>query len=125
MKILSVDQLYKADKFTVKSQRIKSLDLMERAGTQVFKWVDDHLEGAKLPIYIFCGIGNNGGDGLVVGRLLIEHGYQVVVYVVNCSDKRSKNFLHNYDRIKKVSKVWPILMKSEKDFPVKIGRAHV
>src|SRR5690554_4587442 len=117
MKILSADQLYKADQFTVKSQRIKSLDLMERAGTQVFKWVDDHLEGAKVPIYIFCGIGNNGGDGLVMGRLLIEHGYETNVYVVNSSKNRSADFLHNYNRFKNESKSWPILINSETDFP--------
>jgi len=118
MKILSVEQLYEADKITVEKQEIDSIQLMERASNQVFQWLDNRLQGDPVPIHIFCGIGDNGGDGLVVGRLLIEHGYQVVVYVVNCSDKRSKNFLHNYDRIKKVSKVWPILMKSEKDFPV-------
>lgn len=97
MKILSVEQLYEADKITVEKQEIDSIQLMERASNQVFQWLDNRLQGDPVPIHIFCGIGDNGGDGLVVGRLLIEHGYQVVVYVVNCSDKRSKNFLHNYD----------------------------
>lgn len=117
MKILSVDQLYEADKMTLKNQQINSAQLMERAGNRIFVWLDDRFQGFPDPIHIFCGLGDNGGDGLVVGRLLIEHGYHVKVYVVNYSDKRSKNFLLNYDRIKKVSREWPILLKSEGDFP--------
>ncbi|SRX73713.1 NAD(P)H-hydrate dehydratase [Aequorivita antarctica] len=117
MKIFSSEQLYEADKATVERQEITSEALMERAGTQIFNWLHQRMQGAPVPIHIFCGIGDNGGDGLVVGRLLIEHGYNVIVYVVNCSDKRSKNFLLNYGKIKNATKKWPILMKSEADFP--------
>lgn len=117
MKIFSAEQLYEADKITIEKQQITSEALMERAGTQIFNWLHQRLNGTPVPIRIFCGIGNNGGDGLVVGRMLIEHGYNVIVYVVNCSDKRSKNFLINYDRIKNVTKKWPLLMKGESDFP--------
>lgn len=117
MKIFSSEQLYEADIATVEKQQITSEELMERAGTQIFQWLHQRLNGASVPIRIFCGIGDNGGDGLVVGRMLIEHGYNVIIYVVNCSDKRSKNFLLNYDKIKNVTKKWPILMKAEDDFP--------
>ncbi|WGF91947.1 NAD(P)H-hydrate dehydratase [Aequorivita marisscotiae] len=117
MKIFSAAQLSQADKITIEKQDITSEALMERAGEQVFNWLHTHLDGAPVTIRIFCGIGNNGGDGLVIGRLLIEHGYKVVVYVVNFSDKRSKNFLLNYNKIKNVTKDWPILMTSQADFP--------
>lgn len=117
MKILSVEETYKADQTTVEKQEITSTELMERAGGQLFNWLDIRLQKSQVPIHIFCGIGDNGGDGLVVGRLLLETGYNVKMYVVNCSDKRSKNFLVNYDRIKNVSKVWPTLMKGKDDFP--------
>ena len=117
MKIFSSEQLSEADKATVEKQQITSEELMERAATQIFQWLHQRLKGAPVPIRIFCGIGNNGGDGLVLGRLLIEHGYTVIVYVVNYSDKRSKNFLLNYDKIKNVTKKWPILIKGEDDFP--------
>jgi len=117
MKIFSSEQLNQADKLTTEKQQISSTDLMERAGSQVFNWLHHRMQGAQVPIHIFCGIGNNGGDGLVVGRLLIESGYNVHMFVVNCSDKRSSDFLTNYGRIKNVSKSWPLLMTSEKDFP--------
>ncbi len=118
MKIFSAEQLYEADKITIKKQKITSEELMEHAGTQVFNWLDHRLKGAPVPIRIFCGIGDNGGDGLVVGRLLIEKAYNVIVYVVNCSDKRSQNFLYNYQKIKAITKTdQRILMKGEDDFP--------
>ncbi|MCK5401771.1 MAG: NAD(P)H-hydrate epimerase, partial [Flavobacteriaceae bacterium] len=100
MKILSKEQIYAGDKITAERQNISSADLMERAGTEVFNWLHKRMQGAQVPIHIFCGIGNNGGDGLVLARHLITHGYNVLTYVVNCSDKRSKDFLINYDRIK-------------------------
>lgn len=54
---------------------------------------------------------------MVIGRLLIEEGYNVSVYVVNFTNKRSKDFLINYDRYKEVNKTWPTLLKGEADFP--------
>jgi len=54
----------------------------------------------------------------VVLRHLITYVYNVFTYVVNCSDKRSKDFLVNYDRIKTVTKKWPVLLNCKEDFPV-------
>lgn len=117
MKIFSKNQIYKGDQLTAKKQNISSTELMERAGTQIFNWMHVRMQGAQVPIHVFCGIGNNGGDGLVVARHLINHGYNVHTYIVNCSDKRSPDFLVNYDRIKQVTKKWPTMMNCEDDFP--------
>lgn len=118
MKIFSREQIYEADQVTVRMQNITMTDLMERAGTETFNWIHSRLQGAQVPIHVFCGIGNNGGDGLVVARHLISHSYKVIVYVVNFSEKRSKDFLINYDRIKEVTKDWPKVLNSKEDFPV-------
>ena len=118
MKIFSAPQIYEADKITTEKQGISSADLMERAGIQLFNWMHTRMQGAQVKINIFCGIGNNGGDGLVLGRHLIQHGYNIETFIVNCSDKRSENFLINYDRIKEATKVWPTLINEEGPFPV-------
>jgi hydroxyethylthiazole kinase-like uncharacterized protein yjeF len=118
MKIFSREQIYEADEVTVRMQNITMTDLMERAGIQIFNWMHSRIQGAQVPIHVFCGIGNNGGDGLVGARHLISHGYQVIVYVVNFSEKRSKDFLINYERIKEVTKDWPKIINSKADFPV-------
>lgn len=117
MKIYSKKQLYKGDKITIESEGITSVDLMERAATAIFNWMHLRMQGAQVPIHVFCGIGNNGGDGLVLARHLINHGYHVKTYVVNCSDRRSKDFLVNYERLKQTSKNWPALLKCASDFP--------
>ena len=117
MKIFSKEQIYEGDRLTAEKQNISSTDLMERAGTQIFNWIHMRMQGAQVPIHVFCGIGNNGGDGLVLARHLITHGYNVNTYVVNCSDKRSKDFLINYDRVKNVTKNWPTLLSCTEEFP--------
>ncbi len=117
MKIFAKEQIYEGDRLTAEKQNISSTELMERAGTQIFNWLHTRMQGAQVPIHVFCGIGNNGGDGLVIARHLITHGYNVYTYVVNCSDKRSKDFLVNYDRIKTVTKKWPVLLNCKDDFP--------
>ena len=117
MKIFSTKQLQEADLETIKKQGITSTELMERAGTLVFEEIQKRLQNNKITFKIFCGIGNNGGDGLVVARHLIEDGYKVLVYIINYSDKRSKDFLINYDRFKNVTNDWPLLLKDRDDFP--------
>ena len=117
MKIFSAAQIKEADKKTLEKQDISSEELMERAAGLVFEEIHNRLQNAEIPIKIFCGIGNNGGDGLVIGRLLLEQGYNVTIYVVNYSDQRSQEFLANYDRVKNMTEKWPSLLKSETDFP--------
>jgi len=117
MKVFSKQQIYDGIDAISKRQGITFNDLMERGGTQVFNWLHTRMQGAQVPVHVFCGIGNNGGSGLVLARHLITHGYNVITYIANCSDKRSKDFLINYDRIKNVTKDWPILLTCKEDFP--------
>ena len=117
MKIFSAAQIKEADKATLERQEISSDELMERAAGLVYEEIHKRLQNANIPVKIFCGIGNNGGDGLVIGRRLLEEGYNVTIYVVNYSDQRSQEFLKNYDRVKNMTKDWPSLLKSEEDFP--------
>ena len=106
-----------AHKVSFEKQGLTSMEFTGRAGHQVFQHIHARFQGAQVPIHVFCGIGNNGGDGMVVARYLITHGYNVTVYVTNCSETRSKNFLHHYSLIKDVTKDWPILLECEGDLP--------
>lgn len=117
MKVFSKEQIYQGDKITEKQQGVSSLELMERPGLQIFNWMHLRMQGAQVPIHVFCGIGNNGGDALVLARQLIVHGYNVFTYVVNCGNGRSQDFLTGYERVKEVTKKWPELLKCESDFP--------
>ncbi|NQY06362.1 MAG: NAD(P)H-hydrate dehydratase [Flavobacteriaceae bacterium] len=116
MKILSAAQLYEAYNQTIQKQEITALDILERAGTQIFNWMHTRMQGAQVKVHVFNGIGNNGGVGLVLTRRLLEHGYNVDHYVVNYSKKRTEGFLANYDKVKNL-KQWPEMIKSNNDFP--------
>ena len=116
IKILSAKQIQKVDQITIQNQNISSLGLMEFASKQCFDWIHNRLQGNSIAIHIFCGTGNNGGDGLVVARMLKKHGYNIEVYIIN-SDKRSQNFLTNYERLKELGD-WPNMVEFESDFPL-------
>jgi hydroxyethylthiazole kinase-like uncharacterized protein yjeF len=116
MKIFTAQQIYEADKNTIVNQQITSDELMERAATQLFNWMHLRLQGASVKIHLFCGIGNNGGDGLVLARQLQEHGYLINVHVVNYSEKRSHDFILNLDRLKE-RKIWPNFIGPKDEMP--------
>lgn len=116
MKLFSAEQIYSADKFTIQKQGITTDGLMERAAVQIFNWMHLRMQGAPVKIHLFCGIGNNGGDGMALARHLQEHGYHIAVYVVNYSEKRSQDFLLNLKRLKE-RKVWPVYLKDQEDLP--------
>ena len=102
MKILSTEQIRQADQYTIQNEPISSVDLMERAATQVFEWLMRHLKkGSK--VMVFCGMGNNGGDGLVVARLLSHAGFNTEVFMVRYSDKMSHDCEVNYHRVSDVT----------------------
>jgi hydroxyethylthiazole kinase-like uncharacterized protein yjeF len=96
---------------------------MERAALQLFNWIHMRMQGAPVKIHLFCGIGNNGGDGIALARHLLHHGYNISVYVINYSEKRSKDFLINLDRLK-ARKYWPTFMTSDDELP-EIGKDDI
>ncbi|MBV1888298.1 MAG: NAD(P)H-hydrate dehydratase [Urechidicola sp.] len=117
MKILTAHQMYLADEATLKSEGITSLELMERTATLCFSWILNKFTNTSKKMYVFCGVGNNGGDGLVIARLLHQNGYNVHCFVVNFAKKRSAEFLTNCDRLIE-SGVSVSLIDKEEDFPV-------
>ena len=116
MKILSANQMYAADKATIKSQQITSDQLMERAATQLYEWLHLRLQGQPVKLHLFCGIGNNGGDGLALARLLHEEGYPITVYIINYAKKRSGLFMLNLKRLKDL-KIWPEVVDNDENLP--------
>ncbi len=116
MKILSTDQIYQADQATIQFKPISSIDLMEYAAGKCFNRIEELVKNKDETIHVFCGIGNNGGDGLVVARKLFENSYNVTCYIVSFSKKRSDDFKVNYDRLTQIG-VKPILIEEDASFP--------
>jgi hydroxyethylthiazole kinase-like uncharacterized protein yjeF len=105
MNILTIEQTRKADGFTIETEPISSIDLMERAAL-AFTEKFTELYPNPQKVQIVCGLGNNGGDGLAIARILHQNGYDIKVYVVNYASQRSKDFSENLLRLKDQCEVW-------------------
>jgi NAD(P)H-hydrate epimerase len=83
MKILTAVQMQRIDRLTTERYGVPSLNLMENAGCGVVEFMEEHcapLSGHKIAI--ICGKGNNGGDGMVVARLLRARGLRPQVILL-------------------------------------------
>ncbi|HEX5413829.1 MAG TPA: NAD(P)H-hydrate dehydratase [Terriglobia bacterium] len=77
MKILSAAQMQSVDRATTEIYGVPSLTLMENAGRSVVKYLQQRFSPLEAQeIVILCGKGNNGGDGMVVARMLRELGVE-------------------------------------------------
>jgi len=98
MKILKADQIRSWDQYTIEHEPVVSIDLMERAATKCFEWLDDN--GWFVHSFaIFCGKGNNGGDGLAIARMLAVRGCKVSVYILEFGHKGTDDFQTNLARL--------------------------
>jgi len=114
MKIFNVEQIRALDAFTIRNEPISSLDLMERAATAFVRWFCEQFVNTR-PISIFCGKGNNGGDGLAIARILSQKSYSVKVFIIEHSENASDDFTANKMRLKDHTD--PITIRSQEDLP--------
>lgn len=118
MKIPTIRNAREADAFTIENEPITSVDLMERAATTAFNWIENRLNiQSNHKIMIFCGMGNNGGDGFVLGRLFCQKHYDVEVFLVHVGEKMSHDCLVNYERLKILDSSVIRDVFSKNDFP--------
>ncbi|HAS47388.1 MAG TPA: bifunctional ADP-dependent NAD(P)H-hydrate dehydratase/NAD(P)H-hydrate epimerase [Microscillaceae bacterium] len=115
MKILTASQIKELDAYTIEKEVISSINLMERASVAFTRWYmgQGFTQGnAKRPVYIFCGLGNNGGDGLAIARLLLGNQYEVHPFVVRYSSQATEDFQVNYGRLEKKHAIQEITEES-------------
>src|SRR5437762_6039370 len=83
MRVLTAAQMREADRRTIEDIGIPSLVLMENAGRQVVAALESiHTDILDRQVAILCGRGNNGGDGFVVARTLLQRGVDVSVFLI-------------------------------------------
>lgn len=80
LKILSGDQVKILDSLHVQRMGISSLELMEKAALGFVNWWKSKDFDPSIPVFIFCGAGNNGGDGFAIARLLYKSGFRISVF---------------------------------------------
>ncbi len=107
MKIFTSNQIKLWDLYTIEHQPIESIVLMEKASLRIVEWIESEFDEKNHAIHIFCGQGNNGGDGLAIARLLHRRFYNVSVYIIP-SKNPSNDFIQNKERLPKAINIHPI-----------------
>ncbi|MEL7118924.1 MAG: NAD(P)H-hydrate dehydratase [Bacteroidota bacterium] len=99
MKILSAQQTRQLDLITIEKEPIASIDLMERASRIFTEWFLTNFSNYDA-VTIFCGVGNNGGDGLAIARMLHDRTEMgITVFICRFSEHASQDFQTNLDRL--------------------------
>jgi NAD(P)H-hydrate epimerase len=120
VKILSARQIRQADAYTIAHEPISSHELMERAATAAADALVKHFDRKQMNpkhLHFFCGKGNNGGDGLVMARLL-NNRYEITVWVCPVPNEASPDFLLNMRRLQQLNNVSVQLLQPQDSLPV-------
>lgn len=115
MNIYSASDIRAWDEYTILHEPIASIDLMERASLACFQWLLKY-RNTEASFAIFCGKGNNGGDGLAIARLLAESDHTVTVYILEFGHKGTDDFQTNLARLHS-SKATIKFISSEESIP--------
>jgi NAD(P)H-hydrate epimerase len=114
MKICRVNEMREMDKRAIKEFGIAQELLMENAGEATYFVIKDVFGPDKKSITVFCGIGNNGGDGLVVARKLNSLGWNPEIVMLGEGEKFKGSAKTNYEIIKKIGlKILSLDQKAE------------
>src|SRR5689334_17278957 len=116
MKILSASEIRAWDQFTIQHEPIPSINLMERAAAECTGWILKHYPDAPS-FAVFCGKGNNGGDGLAIARKLLERSYSVTIHILEFGHKGTDDFQVNLARLHQIPTANIRFIQSPEHFP--------
>jgi ADP-dependent NAD(P)H-hydrate dehydratase / NAD(P)H-hydrate epimerase len=120
MKLFTSTQIKAWEQYTCEQEHITSLHLMERAAQACVQYINQWCKEEAIPcshVTIFCGTGNNGGDGVVIARLLSDCGIVPAVYVLPTGSSASQEFSINTDRLKNETSATVHYINTSNDFP--------
>lgn len=102
MKVSSVKEMRDLDKAAIEKYGIADELLMENAGLAVFQVLCEHIGIRNKRFVVFCGGGNNGGDGFVIARKIHSNGGLVRVLLSGSPDKYKGVAKLNHDILAKL-----------------------
>src|SRR5438045_1242785 len=115
MKLFSSEQIRLWDQYTIQHEPIDSINLMERAALQCVAWLERNNYTDKL-FHIFCGKGNNGGDGLAIARMLSERKMAVIVHILEFGHLGTDDFQTNLARLHQYPDILIRFIQTEETF---------
>ena len=120
--VMSRDEVRAFDAWAINTIGIPGVVLMENAGRSCAELVIDKLEDAAgRKVCIFCGTGNNGGDGYVIARHLINHGIKVTVVVCGDRSKIKGDAKTNLNILEQMGESVESLNPSDRDIAGQVG----
>jgi hydroxyethylthiazole kinase-like uncharacterized protein yjeF len=116
--VMNRDEVRAFDAWAISELGIPGVVLMENAGRSCAELIKKELAGAANPkVCIFCGTGNNGGDGYVIARHLLNSGFEVVVVVCGDRKKIKGDAKKNLDILEGMSQPTEQLNLKDSDIP--------
>ncbi len=100
MFVLNRKEMNYFDSTAINKMKIPSRILMENAGRGCADYINKKFSSTNNKVIIFCGSGNNGGDGFVIARWLKNYDYQVLTVLVDDIDKMREDTKANHDLVK-------------------------
>ena len=123
MEHISTKIMQQLDKYAIETLGIPGIVLMENAGFGAVE-VALGILGKNTKVICICGKGNNGGDGFVCARHLIESNIDVEIFIIGNTANLKGNAKANYEILKKISKKIKILNNKE-DFKIALSKTDL
>ena len=115
MKIFPAEDIKAWDQFTIQHEPVSSIQLMERAAMSCIGWIEAN-DYAQNKFVVFCGKGNNGGDGLAIARLLAAKKYPVRIFILEFGHKGTDDFQTNLARLHEHPEIDIRFVQTEENF---------
>ena len=122
--VMTRDEVRAFDAWAINTIGIPGVVLMENAGRSCAELIEEKLRDVAEPkVCIFCGTGNNGGDGYVIARHLINRGIQVAVVICGDRDKIKGDAKINLDILERMGRPVELLDPSGGDITGQVERS--
>ncbi|MCX8124951.1 MAG: NAD(P)H-hydrate dehydratase [Spirochaetes bacterium] len=121
MKVVTAQQMQEIDRLTIQHYGIPGEVLMALAGKSVAEYILNNVNPESVAV--FCGVGNNGGDGFVAAYLLSQHK-PVEVFVLGNIDKLTPSSKIYYDVCKQAG-IQCILLSPDSLHAIDIKQYHL
>ncbi|UCC97251.1 MAG: NAD(P)H-hydrate epimerase [Phycisphaerales bacterium] len=119
--VMTREQVRGFDAWAINTLGIPGVVLMENAGRGCAELIREKLSGtAKPKVCIFCGTGNNGGDGYVIARHLINEGFEVTIAVCGQVEKVKGDAKINLEILQRMGQSIEELNPSDADLPERV-----
>ncbi|MBA7712386.1 Bifunctional NAD(P)H-hydrate repair enzyme Nnr [subsurface metagenome] len=119
--VMTRDEVRAFDSWAINTLGIPGMVLMENAGRSCAELIKDKLKDIAHPkVCIFCGTGNNGGDGYVIARHLLNSSFEVVVVICGNREKVKGDAKINLDILERLGQPIEQLNIGDGDVPARV-----